>query len=150
MKKVFNDNVTKGLLTVNNAAAYRHALWNAYTVRDYGSDYAKRFADAHELDFPNPGLEKEMDLYNNSKGRSIGCKNYSGNNESTISYQIRRNVIQAIENGEMERDVGTDIGSLNYLIYTNNTLLIETNQYGWALKNNNWYWYENGQLAKSV
>ena len=91
-----------------------------------------------------------MDLYNNSKGRSIGCKNYSGNNESTISYQIRRNVIQAIENGEMERDVGTDIGSLNYLIYTNNTLLIETNQYGWALKNNNWYWYENGQLAKSV
>ena len=140
-KQVFNSNVAKGALCLNYAAAaeemtektwyntfgyhndngdaYRHALWNAYTAHNCGSTYAKQFADAHEKDFPNVPLENEMDLFNNSVGRTIGSKSYSGSNAAQVNNLIRLAVTDAVKQGQMKRFHGNDIGKLTYLTKTN-------------------------------
>lgn len=50
--------------------AFRHALWNALMERDV-DEFAVEIANNHELN-PGPVEEKEMDLFNNEKGREIG------------------------------------------------------------------------------
>jgi len=50
--------------------AFRHALWNALMERDV-EEFASEIANNHELN-PGPAEEKEMDLFNNEKGREIG------------------------------------------------------------------------------
>lgn len=140
-KQVFNSNPAKGAFVLvnaqaaidmtsqhwtlnqygyhnDNADAFRHTLWNAYNAHDCGTTYAKQFADAHEKDFPNVPLESEMDLFNNSLGRTIGSKSYSGNS-SQASYAIRQAVLTSVKNGEARRFEGIDIGTKTSLQKTN-------------------------------
>lgn len=139
-KKVFNSNPAKGVFVLSNAKAaikmtsqhwksthgyhndngdaFRHVLWNAYNAHDCGVSYAKKFADAHEKDYPNDALETKMDLFNNNLGRTIGSKSYSGNS-SQVSYAIRKAVLKAVKNGEARRFVGSDIGTKTTLQKTN-------------------------------
>ena len=140
-KQVFNSSPAKGALVLSNAQAaidmtsqhwifndyeyhndnadaFRHTLWNAYNAHDCGTTYAKKFADAHKKDFPNVALETEMDLFNNSLGRTIGSKSYPGN-ASQASYAIRQAVLTAVKNGEARRFQGMDIGTKTTLQKTN-------------------------------
>lgn len=52
--------------------AFRHCYWSATMTIQMGSATAKGFGDRHEDDPGNPLVEKEMDLANNSTGRTIG------------------------------------------------------------------------------
>lgn len=64
--------------------AFRHAVWCAIMARDIGPDLAKKFSDAHENGYTEEELaaevmdgntgyaHKDMDLYNNAIGLSIG------------------------------------------------------------------------------
>ena len=104
--------------TIMIMQTFRHTLWNAYNAHDCGTTYAKKFADAHEKDFPNVALETEMDLFNNSLGRTIGSKSYPGN-ASQASYAIRQAVLTAVKNGEARRFQGMDIGTKTTLQKTN-------------------------------
>lgn len=51
--------------------AFRHAYWNALMVREYGAEWAEKFATAHEAVPGNPPEREAMDLYNNEVGRKI-------------------------------------------------------------------------------
>ena len=54
--------------------AYRHTLWNALTSLLIGSDLANQLTTAHEekpFEYQYHYKEKDMDLYNNQKGRNI-------------------------------------------------------------------------------
>lgn len=55
--------------------AFRHCYWNALMTMGIGEDYALRIASNHEAVSSNPTAEKNMDLYNNSRGR-WAWKNY--------------------------------------------------------------------------
>jgi hypothetical protein len=56
--------------------AFRHAYWNASMTIRIGAYYAELFASAHESDTPADRVrEREMDLFNNSVGRTIGLNN---------------------------------------------------------------------------
>lgn len=50
--------------------AFRHAYWNVLMTRDIGAGQAKKIADNHEQHNPSHPLANQMDLYNNSIGRS--------------------------------------------------------------------------------
>jgi hypothetical protein len=67
--------------------AFRHGLWNALMVRDIGIVWASKWATAHEDNPRQPKIEKEMDLYNNWKGRQLGS---SGGNNSNTGMQIKQ------------------------------------------------------------
>lgn len=57
--------------------AFRHAIWLSMNGRDIGTYFAKKFSDAHETETPtNLILEKQMDLFNNAVGISIGSDAY--------------------------------------------------------------------------
>lgn len=45
--------------------AFRHAYWNERLVHDFRSDFARKFATAHEGLPGNPADREAMDLYNN-------------------------------------------------------------------------------------
>lgn len=49
------------------ADAFLHAYWNALDTAEIGSVVTEIFTDAHEAF--SSGLSKQMDLYNNEKGR---------------------------------------------------------------------------------
>ncbi len=53
-----------------NGDAYRHALFSYWNVQDLGMVIATQLGDAHEMVDGEPALEKQMDLQNNSLGRS--------------------------------------------------------------------------------
>lgn len=53
-----------------NGDAYRHCYWNALNVISVGETNAEMFATAHESE--SSGIDKQMDLANNSAGRVIG------------------------------------------------------------------------------
>lgn len=53
--------------------AFRHTFFNAINTVSCGPLWAQKFGDAHECVVPsNEASEKEMDLYNNSVGVTIG------------------------------------------------------------------------------
>ncbi len=52
--------------------AFRHGFWQGLAASGSGIDYAKRFGEAHETDYPGPHLEFSMDTHNNYKGRELG------------------------------------------------------------------------------
>ncbi len=54
-----------------NGDAFRHAYWNALMIYHIGAFKAELFANAHESEAPD-GIDKTMDLFNNSYGRYIG------------------------------------------------------------------------------
>lgn len=51
--------------------AFRHTYWNALMTRQYGEDWTKAFATAHEGLPDNRANREAMDLYNNEVGRKI-------------------------------------------------------------------------------
>ncbi|MDI1321878.1 MAG: hypothetical protein PSV36_03965 [Algoriphagus sp.] len=65
------------------ADAFRHTYWNFLNVRLFGLGVSTDFANAHECDTPQDLLlEKEMDLYNNQRGRELGLIYGYGNGEA--------------------------------------------------------------------
>lgn len=75
------------------ADAYRHGYWQARSAFHTGSDYAKRFGDAHETDFYSTYDEYLMDNYNNRIGRGIGVN-------QTFVWQVNNAVMDGIDNGD--------------------------------------------------
>ena len=53
----------------DNSDAFRHCLWNALMKKAMDASAAEEWATAHE--YESSGLDKSMDLFNNSIGRSI-------------------------------------------------------------------------------
>ncbi len=48
--------------------AFRHFVWSVLLAQELGSDRARTFLDAHEVDSTQSRQEKEMDLFNNDQG----------------------------------------------------------------------------------
>lgn len=73
-------------VTDGRADALRHSYWNALMTSDVGSAVANLFSTAHEMGSTKPpampqslfDLERQMDLYNNSIGRSFASSNGYG------------------------------------------------------------------------
>jgi len=67
---------TIGLSGIHNgpADAFRHCFWSCLMAQQIGVSQAKEVGNIHEDCNPNPSGERDMDLYNNSKGRSFGAK----------------------------------------------------------------------------
>lgn len=51
--------------------AFRHAYWNALMTREFGEEWTKNYATAHERLGGNPANREAMDLYNNEIGRRV-------------------------------------------------------------------------------
>jgi hypothetical protein len=76
--------------------AFRHAYWNALLVQQYGEQWTKAFATAHEGLPGNTANREAMDLYNNEIGRSIGAANKSASPE-----QLANLVEQSLNQGKL-------------------------------------------------
>jgi hypothetical protein len=74
--------------------AFRHTYWNALMTRQYGEDWAKAFATAHEGLPGNSANREAMDLYNNEVGRKIATDNPVASPE-----QLATLVEHAVHNG---------------------------------------------------
>jgi hypothetical protein len=54
--------------------AFRHCVWNCLMTKDLGATRAEQFATGHENSGPSAvPHDNEMDLHNNSTGRSLGA-----------------------------------------------------------------------------
>jgi hypothetical protein len=76
LKAIYAGITTTGLTTkfwtratwwMGNGDAFRHATWNWSICKEVDCSWAKTWTDAHESE--SNGIDKEMDLFNNSKGR---------------------------------------------------------------------------------
>ena len=133
-KELFKANVLKGTRALNyahnaetrakaryiseslyqgNGDAFRHALWNALMAKDLGASYAKQWGDAHE--YGQSGIDPEMDLYNNSKGRTIVTSVAGGMDSSYWQPRLETELIKNIDNGKLKRIVK------NRLIWTDSS-----------------------------
>lgn len=77
--------------------AFLHTLWNAFSTQTLGHDLTNTLTTAHEdivFEYPNHYKEKEMDLFNNAKGRSIGENSFG-------TYEATNNSRPALNNGEL-------------------------------------------------
>ncbi|RKQ88542.1 DUF6973 domain-containing protein [Brockia lithotrophica] len=84
--------------------AFRHAYWNALMVKRIDLDWAIRWATAHEQNPNQPEIEKQMDLYNNAKGREIAV-----NNPSASEPQLADKVDAARRSGVLVRISGNQL-----------------------------------------
>lgn len=75
--------------------AFRHAYWNALMTQEYGVEFARDFATAHEGSADSADSEA-MDLYNNEVGRRIATENPDATRE-----ELANLIQQAVESGEM-------------------------------------------------
>lgn len=107
-QELFLDGTLPGIED-GKADAFRHAYWNALDTSEFGSGLTKVFTDAHEAF--SSGLPKQMDLYNNLKGREKAeIMNFDFfTNDSDISSSILIEVY------------------IGHLVYINNGVLIPTN-----------------------
>ena len=104
----------------NKSDAFRHAYFQGLNTYSVGAELTKLFSDAHESETPiSLNLEKEMDLFNNSKGISYGS-NCPCDVELLVYY-----IIEGMEKGELKYLSPLDA---NNLIIPNVTQLIPTNQ----------------------
>jgi hypothetical protein len=76
--------------------AFRHAYWNALMTQQYGEQWTKAFATAHEGLPGNTANREAMDLYNNEVGRSIGAANKNATPE-----QLANLVEQSLNQGKL-------------------------------------------------
>jgi hypothetical protein len=84
--------------------AFRHGLWSACMVRDVGSNWAKRWGDAHETAPGQPAIEKEMDLFNNAVGRSIGSSLGDIHNTylaNSVKQHVDNHKLKCIKSGKL-------------------------------------------------
>ena len=102
------ENYTNNLFGYNgyqdSSDAFRHAFWNGVLTMRIGSSAAKTWTDAHET--TSSGVDKQMDLFNNSLGRSIcvdmGYDNFSGssNSQGIATKLLSDSVYSAIKSGK--------------------------------------------------
>ena len=71
----------------DNSDAFRHCCWNALMKSAMSKNDANTWATAHEAD--SSGIDKDMDLFNNSVGRSIDV---SDKNDSEIYEAVKGKV----------------------------------------------------------
>ncbi|AKF86673.1 hypothetical protein MFUL124B02_31215 [Myxococcus fulvus 124B02] len=76
--------------------AFRHAYWNALMTREFGAEWTKQFATAHEGMPFNAADREAMDLYNNQVGRQIALDNPTASPE-----QLATLVQQAVTDGKL-------------------------------------------------
>jgi hypothetical protein len=74
-----------------NGDAFRHAYWNALMVRSVGAFTADLFATAYESGTNSSGIDKQMDLINNDRGREDG-KAFSNLTKDQLAYRIMTHV----------------------------------------------------------
>ncbi len=84
-----------GSLYKDNGDAFRHTYWNALMVKYVGVDDAKTYADAHESGDDSQGVDKEMDLFNNEKGRKYGLEYLDLSDQ-----EIAKKIIQHVSQGD--------------------------------------------------
>lgn len=92
----------------DNSDAFRHCCWNALMKSAMSESDANTWATAHEAD--SSGIDKEMDLFNNSVGRSIDV---SGKSDSQIYEAVKAKVTggscRRIVNSELVPTDGTGL-----------------------------------------
>lgn len=92
----------------DNSDAFRHCCWNALMKSAMSESDANAWATAHEAD--SSGIDKEMDLFNNSIGRSIDV---SGKSDSQIYEAVKKKVAggscRRIVNGKLVATDGTGL-----------------------------------------
>lgn len=142
-KKVFNESLFKGLGVLSaaqfamnyyqryynssynyaddNADAFRHGVWMAYSAFNSGADYARRFGIAHEDDWYDTALSRSMDLYNNNQGIEISYGIYGNTPPDLVGDIVLYLVDEGVKNGDLRRFKGTDIGIRTSLVGTNST-----------------------------
>lgn len=76
--------------------AFRHAYWNAMMAREFGQDWAKAFATAHEGLPGNSANREAMDLYNNEIGRKIAAEHPKASRDELAGF-----VDAAVKQGRM-------------------------------------------------
>ncbi|WP_375404389.1 DUF6973 domain-containing protein [uncultured Sphingomonas sp.] len=76
--------------------AFRHAFWNARLTAEFGENWTKQFATAHEGSNIGNSTREAMDLYNNEVGRRVATENPRATPE-----QLADLVKQALDAGEL-------------------------------------------------
>lgn len=66
------------------ADAFRHAYWNVLLSKRIAPWWAQAFATAHEQE--STGIDRDMDLHNNAKGRAIYAAHASASEASLSAY----------------------------------------------------------------
>ena len=88
-------------LYLGNGDAFRHALWNILMVAHVGSNWARRWADAHEYGASrNGGADMKMDLKNNAIGRNFADR-YGTRATSVLVPAIHEGRLVRVVNGEL-------------------------------------------------
>lgn len=77
--------------------AFRHTCWSAILTKRIGETNTKKWTDAHES--TSSGIDKQMDLFNNTLGRSIG-RNYGQNYPDYVNKEIADKSYSAIKAGQ--------------------------------------------------
>jgi hypothetical protein len=88
----------------DNSDAFRHCCWNALMKKAIGESAADEWATAHE--YESSGIDKEMDLFNNTVGRSIDV---TGKSDSEIYNAVKEKVV----NGNCQRIVNNELVPTN-------------------------------------
>ncbi len=89
------DGLPNGDRNNDHNDAFRHAYWNARLTQEFGEDWTRRFATAHESAPGNEAPREAMDLYNNEVGRSIATSHPDASPE-----ELARLVRAAVESGD--------------------------------------------------
>lgn len=79
--------------------AFRHAYWNARMTSEFGENWAKQYATAHEAvttNINNSSVREAMDLYNNEVGRQIALAN-----PNASPAELADKVKQALDEGRL-------------------------------------------------
>lgn len=108
--KKFFDNSKKAFKSVEKESgrrnglgdAKRHAYWSALNAKSEGEDLAREFGNAHENNPDQPRAERDMDLFNNEVGYSIGVEALK-NGWSDI--RIQEEVNKAAEEGRLKTSI---------------------------------------------
>jgi hypothetical protein len=90
------QNRRKWLQNDGHRDAFRHAYWNALMTKEFGAEWTKQYATAHEGLPGNPSNREAMDLYNNEVGRQIALSNPNATPE-----QLADLVEQAVKDGKL-------------------------------------------------
>lgn len=90
----------------DNSDAFRHCIWNALMKKSIGTTAAKNWATAHE--YNTKGIDKEMDLFNNSVGRSINVS-YKSHDEivKSVKNKVKNGNCRRIVKGKLVKTNGT-------------------------------------------
>lgn len=92
----------------DNSDAFRHCCWNALMKKSIGKSAAKAWADAHETE--SSGVDKEMDLYNNSVGRGIEVDGKSDDEiAKSVKSKVKKGKCKKISNGKLVKTDGSGL-----------------------------------------